>query len=211
MKHFKSQDWVDFARSSVSEEQRNAMQGHLDDGCEKCAKEFQVWKGFAEFAGREAAYEPPEGIVRIVKAALPSERPQESGSRITEVAQIVFDSLRQPQLAGVRSTHAAPRQLLYRAGAILIDMRLEAQSGSDKVSLIGQVLDSRESGKGLGEVLVHLLSGRNELALTRTNPLGEFRLECGSGRDLQISLEVSKRKDVFIPLDESIWRVPFAR
>ncbi len=211
MKHFTFQDWVDFARSSVSAEQRKAMQGHLDDGCEKCAKELQMWKGFAEFAGREAAYEPPEGIVRIVKAALPSEQQQESGARIREIAHMVFDSLRQPQLAGVRSTQAAPRQLLYRAGPILIDMRLEAHSGSDQLSLVGQVLDSRESGKGLGEVPVHLLSGQNEVALTRTNRLGEFRLECGTGRDLQVSLEVSRRKDVFIPLDESIWRVPFAR
>jgi hypothetical protein len=211
MKHFTFQDWVDFARSSVSEELRRAMQGHLDTGCQKCAKELQLWKGFAEFAGREAAYEPPEGVVRIVKAALPSEQPELSGARIREVAQIVFDSFRQPQLAGVRSTHAAPRQLLYRAGPILIDMRLEPQSGSEQVSLVGQVLDSRNSGKGLGEVAVHLLSGRSELALTRTNGLGEFRLECGTARDLQVSLEVSQRKDVFIPLDESIWRVPFAR
>ena len=170
-----------------------------------------MWKGFAEFAGREAAYEPPDGVVRVVKAAIVSERPEESGARVREIAQMIFDSLRQPQMAGVRSTHAAPRQLLYQAGPILIDMRLEARSGSDQVSLVGQVLDSRESGKGLGEVPVHLLSGRNEVALTRTNRLGEFRLECGTAKDLQVSLEVSKRKDVFIPLDESIWRVPFGR
>jgi hypothetical protein len=37
---------------------------------------------------------------------------------------------------------------------------------------------------------------------------GEFYLEHDSAdKNLQVSLEVDAQKDVFIPLDESVWRI----
>ena len=128
-----------------------------------------------------------------------------------EVAALVFDSLSQVPLAGVRSSAAtAERQLLYRAGALMIDLKLQMSSGTDRFSLMGQVLSS-DDAVAMNEVPVHLLSGSAQLASTSTNRFGEFRLEHDSSKDLHVSLEVSEEKEVFIPLDESIWRVAFGR
>jgi hypothetical protein len=91
---------------------------------------------------------------------------------------------------------------------VVIDMRLEDREGGDRHSLVGQVLSSENSEEGLNEMPVHLMCGRSEVAKTRTNLFGEFQLEYENAKDLQVFLELSHDKDVFIPLDESIWRMP---
>lgn len=128
-----------------------------------------------------------------------------------DLATLVFDSFSQPQVTGVRSTTAGARQLLYRAGPLTIDMKLQMPSNTGRFSLMGQVLSSDDNSVGMNEVPVHLLSGTSELASTSTNQFGEFYLEHDNGKDLQVSLEVSREKEVFIPLDEVIWRVAFGR
>lgn len=127
-----------------------------------------------------------------------------------EVATLVFDSFSQVPLAGVRSTAAAERQLLYRAGPLMIDMKLQTSKDADHFALMGQVLSS-DDAVALNEVPVHLLSGADQLISTSTNRFGEFRLEHDSEKDLHVSLEVSREKEIYIPLDESIWRVAFGR
>lgn len=62
-----------------------------------------------------------------------------------------------------------------------------------------------------GRVPVHSLYRRDTLAQTVTNQFGEFHLECETGKSLEVCVGVTARKDVFIPLDESIWRVPFGK
>ena len=89
----------------------------------------------------------------------------------------------------------------------MIDMRLQTVGDPERFALMGQVLTTGEKKHALRQVPVQLLSGTEELASTSTNQFGEFYLEHKAGRDLQISLGVSTEKSVFIPLDESIWRV----
>jgi len=38
MSHFDEHDWFEFSREKVTPERRQAMQQHLDAGCEKCEK-----------------------------------------------------------------------------------------------------------------------------------------------------------------------------
>jgi hypothetical protein len=89
----------------------------------------------------------------------------------------------------------------------MIDMRLQVVGDEERFALMGQVLKSGEHKHAMRQVPIHLLSGTDELATTSTNQFGEFYIEHSAGRDLQVSLEVSEEKSVFIPLDESIWRV----
>ena len=55
------------------------------------------------------------------------------------LATLVFDSFARPQLAGIRSTETANRQLLYRAGDYSIDLQIAPSTGA-RGDLIGQVL-----------------------------------------------------------------------
>jgi hypothetical protein len=206
MKHYDYKDWIDFARGTLGKKRVEEMQAHLDGGCTACKEESRLWKWMGEFGSEEALNEPPINAVRIAKSALGGSI-EEPRNVMHEIAELIFDTYAQPQVVGIRSTAAAPRQLLYRAGPLMIDMRLQMVGDAERFALMGQVLTGGEKKHALRQVPVHLLSGTDELAATSTNQFGEFYLEHKASRDLQVSLEVSSEKSVFIPLDESIWRV----
>jgi hypothetical protein len=209
MAHYSSQNWIDYVRNLVSPQDAAAMTNHLKSGCESCAKEKASWSKLAAFAKTEAQYEPPADIVNRAKALVQAAPKPEKAFRIREIAELVFDSLLTPQLAGVRSAAGVgSRQLLYRAGEVMIDVRFEANDESERFALTGQVFRDQGSKVGMTRVPISLISGKNELARTSTNQFGEFYLEHESAdKNLQVSLEVNSEKDVFIPLDESIWRI----
>ena len=206
MQHYRDENWIDLARGVAPEPLQSAMREHLKRGCSKCEQEYALWGSVSDFAASESLLAPPADLVRMVKLAMPGAAPVTVGSRAREIAELIFDSFRAPQPAGVRATHMAARQLLYKAGPLLIDMRLESLDESGKCSLFGQVVQSEKNREGMGDLNVHLLRGQNELAATHTNSLGEFSLEYENAWDLQLALEVSPVKDVYIPLEGAIWR-----
>jgi hypothetical protein len=209
MAHFSSQAWIDFARNLASPQDAAAMKNHLQGGCDGCAKEQATWSKLATFAKSEAQYEPPADAVNRAIALMQQAPKPERSFRLREIAELVFDSFLTPQLAGVRSSaNVGGRQLLYRAGEVMIDVRFEASEQSERFALTGQVFRDQGSKVGMTRVPISLISGKNELARTSTNQFGEFYLEHESAdKNLQVSLEVNSEKDVFIPLDETIWRI----
>jgi hypothetical protein len=208
MAHFSSQNWIDYVRNLVSPQDETAMTNHLKTGCDSCAKEKASWSKLAGFAKTEAEYEPPANVVNMAIALVQAPKP-EKRLRLREIAELVFDSLLTPQLAGVRSAAGVgSRQLLYRAGEVMIDVRFEASDENERFALTGQVFRDKGSKVGMMQIPISLISGKNELARTSTNQFGEFYLEHDSAdKNLQVSLEVDSQKDVFIPLDESVWRI----
>jgi hypothetical protein len=209
MAHYSSQQWIDFARNLAWPQDAEAMTTHLKSGCESCEKEKSVWSKLAVFAKAEAQFEPPEDVVNRAKALMQAPKREKAGLRIREIAELVFDSFMTPQLAGVRSAAGVgSRQLLYRAGEVMIDVRFETSDESERFALTGQVFRDQGSKVGMTRVPISLISGKNELARTSTNQFGEFYIEHESAdKNMQVSLEVNSEKDVFIPLDESIWRI----
>jgi hypothetical protein len=207
MKHFTEADCADFANQTVTAKRRSEMDVHLKS-CAKCEKELNFWRTIKEMAGQEAASEPSEEAVRLAIGTFAISGTRPHGGVFRQIAQLVFDSFREPVLAGVRSGHNPSRRLMFRAGEVMIDLSMEAASRRSHVLLVGQVLDNSASGIGIGEVPVLLLNGRDTLAKTHTNLFGEFQLECTENKNLQISVGVTQNKDVFIPLDESIWKTP---
>jgi hypothetical protein len=210
MTHFSSQAWIDFARNLASPQDAAAMKSHLLSGCDSCAKEQTAWSKLATFAKSEAQYEPPvDAVNRAIALMQTPKTSSQKVPRLREIAELVFDSFLTPQLAGVRSSAAiGGRQLLYRAGEVMIDVRFEASEETERFALTGQVFRDQGSKVGMTRVPISLISGKNELARTSTNQFGEFYLEHESAdKNLQVSLEVNSEKNVFIPLDESIWRI----
>jgi hypothetical protein len=209
MQHYGFEQWIDFARGVAPEALSSAMEEHLKIGCQACAHELASWKTVYGFASGEPLCAPPPDLVQTVKFALSSGASRPSPSRSQEIAQLVFDSFAQPQLQGVRSTQSMGRQLLYKAGPLMIDMHLQSVENSSRRSLTGQIMNAEQAESEMGELHVHLLSGRKELAHTHTDRFGEFYIEYDPERNLQLSLEVSPSKDVYVHLDESLWRTPF--
>ena len=208
MKHYSSQEWADFARNVVGKEQRDGMQRHLERGCTKCTKDLGLWQRVRDTARRLAPSHPPDSVVRSVKGMYGIHGLGRARSAKTTIAQLIFDSLRSPLPAGVRAASAAPRQLLYEAGNHRIDMRFEPRVDSEKVSLVGQILDSTNPEKGVDALPVVLLKGDQIVSECWTNQFGEFHLECSLESGLKLRITLPHVEDFLIPLVEPVERPP---
>jgi hypothetical protein len=201
MRHFSIEQWIDFARNVVGPRERVEMESHLSDGCKQCSKTLSLWLRVSEAAKREAAYVPPESVVGTVKGTFGIRRPRKVGRTAQAIANLLFDSARAPLVAGVRSAATTERQLLYGVRKYRIDVRIEAQPNSEKVALVGQVLNSTTPGESIGAVPVTLCRGRKVLAESTTSPFGEFLLECDLGKGFQLRVKLPT-EELCLPLVE---------
>ena len=198
MRHFTLEEWADFARNVASPENAGKMRQHLAGGCGSCAQTLATMKSVAELGAREGNYEPPVNAVRMGKLLMASRKPEAVKTRVPEMWPLVFDSFMQPAMAGVRVALTTTRQFLYRKGDCCIDIRLEHAIDASEMSLIGQVLDSGELGRGSGAIPVELLSGEKAIAGTATNNFGEFQFLFPVASDLQLRVGPSSESYVCI-------------
>src|SRR5579884_353721 len=91
------------------------------------------------------------------------------------IAALVFDTYQEPALAGVRRVGAPPRQLLFRAGDVDVDVKIEAMEANDRITLVGQVLSN--GAKFFDNTPVKLESHGIVRYRTRTNLVGEFSFD----------------------------------
>jgi len=204
MRHFSLEEWADFARGVAGKLEKNVMQTHLETGCKECAKVFNTWKRIHEAARRESAYSPPESVVRTVKG-LGAIHGLGKVSRVkSPIPQLLFDSFRSPLPAGVRSDALTARQLLYGLNTYRVDLRIQPQEDSDKVAVVGQILDSSDPDHAIGILHVVLRKGKKIIAESMTNRYGEFHLECDLENCLQLQAGLPHGQVVHIPLVEPI-------
>jgi hypothetical protein len=127
------------------------------------------------FLESDAAYEPPAEVLHWgVSLFQPILQTRESvGGKVRKiVASLVFDTFDEPALAGVRRVGAPPRQLLFRAGDVDVDVKIESVETNDRISLVGQVLSNSE--KFFDNTPVKLESHGMVRYKTLTNSVGEF-------------------------------------
>jgi hypothetical protein len=203
MKHYGEGDWADFTRQVVPQEKSAAMERHLEMGCAQCSKRFHFWQRVREMAGREAFYHPPASAVRFVKSLHALNRPRQAKSPATVFARLLRDTFHEPLPAGARVVAGtAPRQLLYRAGRVLVDVRMDPPGASNRFSLVGQVFNSDQPRGGMHDLPVLLASSEGNFARTTTNLFGEFQLELDStgSTSFVLSIGTGEAKEILIPI-----------
>ncbi len=202
MKHYSSEKWADYSRGTTGKREASQMKRHLEAGCKKCRQASEMWFAVQKLAQKEASYKPPENAVRVAKSYFAASRLEDKPSVVTQIARLIFDSLRQPQLEGVRSASAAPRHYVYQAGSVLVDVWLERASSSIPLSLTGQVLEKSKASQVVMDMDVRLHMGDAEIASTKTNQFGEFHLEIphSAGSDVQLTFGAEPRIAVLIPM-----------
>src|SRR5258705_2411981 len=142
MKHFSTEEWIDFVNQVAQPSRKLEMEKHLE-GCQQWAKTVSSWQKIQRAAAAEGIYQPPSEVVRVVKTGFTaSEWAREPGTA-RGMIEILFDSCLQPALEGVRSGAAGTRRMLYRADPFRVDLQVEAQFGGKNVVVTGQLLDSR--------------------------------------------------------------------
>jgi hypothetical protein len=158
----------------LNDEAKVMVDSHLSQ-CEGCSQTMQELQQFIGFLESDAGFEPPVKVLQWgVSLFQPILQPRESiGGKVRKiVASLVFDTFDEPALAGVRRVGAPPRQLLFRAGDVDVDVKIESVETNDRISLVGQVLSNTE--KFFDNTPVKLESHGMVRYKTLTNSVGEF-------------------------------------
>jgi hypothetical protein len=201
-KHFRSDEWVDFARGVMSESQSTAMQQHLHAGCADCASTLQTWKRIHEISRADFRYEPPESAVRTAKANF-AFYPPRINSPAPAIARLLFDSLSNALPVGIRSAAVSARQMLFHAGHYEIDLRIEPQHDCGELLLVGQLLNSNEGDPAANNVPVSLVARDKMLAKSVTNSQGEFILKSPVKGPVQLWFEPLQGQSFCVPVTSS--------
>lgn len=195
MKHIAQESLAEFVRQILPSAEAAVVREHIA-GCRECSELSVLFREILRVGANETAYEPSDGIVRVVKAYFSTQQAMQPKS----IVELLFDSLAQPIAAGARSSVASARQLLYRVGTVYVDMRVDSEVNSDRAALVGQMLDSARPGHPVAGVPVILMDGRKSLVSTISNNNGEFHLEFLMKSNLRLSVTVGDDHPVYLPI-----------
>ncbi len=208
MKHFTTEESIDFVNQVTSQTQHQAMQKHLDTGCKRCMETVALWQKVHNSAALEASYQPPATDVRIAKAAFAAAGRATPQSAKNSFVKVLFDSFLQPALAGARSSGLGTRQMLYRADPYQIDIQIEAKPEGNRLMVTGQLLDVSSPGIVGRDVKITLSNHRGNVFHTITNQFGEFSGEIDNTGDLELSFPSRGEKSIVISLRNALGNLP---
>ena len=174
MRHINAEKLIEYMDGQLTEETKAMIDTHLSH-CPSCQETRQELQQFTIQLQEDSSFEPPAEVLQWgLNLFQPMLQPQDSGvARIRKiVASLVFDTFEVPVLAGVRRVGAPPRQLLFRAGDVDVDVKIESVESNDRISLAGQVLSNSE--KFFDNTPVKLESHGMVRYKTMTNVVGEF-------------------------------------
>lgn len=121
------------------------------------------------------------------------------------VARLLFDSLRMHGPIGIRSSYTAGRRFVYEYNNTTIDVQLDVQPGSSRISLMGQVLDGTRPEASYEDLAVVLNARNGTLARSTTNRQGEFILQFEFAENVTLEIRVGERSWISVPLTQLEW------
>jgi hypothetical protein len=174
MRHVNAEKLMEYMDGQLTEESKAMVDAHVSN-CSGCRQERHELQQFMTRMQADSSFEPPvEAVQFAVGLFQPVLQPQESmGGKVRRIiASLVFDTYDVPMQAGMRRVGAPPRQLLFRAGDVDVDVKIESMEANDRISLVGQVLSNNE--KFFDNTPVKLESHGMVRYKTMTNFVGEF-------------------------------------
>lgn len=203
MSHFSPSDWVDSVRGFTTIDQSAEMSAHLEQKCPECMQASAFWELLAELLIQEKRYRPPAQLLHAVESAYHEQRPWRWLEAAARWAELVFDSIRQPLPAFVRGMAQPDRHLIYEARPFVIDVTLSVDSNQDRLSMIGQVLNSDHPEQTSTEIHIVLLSGGDLIARTVASEGGEFEIDCESRANLTLFISIRGERAIGLSLYDS--------
>jgi hypothetical protein len=208
MKHYSTEEWVDFVNQIVTSGQQQAMQKHLATGCKPCKETVSLWQKVSKTATAEASYQPPADTVRLAKAAYLTTRLNTPPKESRSLVEVLFDSFLQPAVAGARSVVIGTRQMLYRADPYQIDIQIEPKPGTNRLVITGQLLDLSNPGVIGRDIQVTLSNNRGNTIVAATNQFGEFSSELENTGDLELTIPGEAEEPIIISLRNALGNLP---
>jgi hypothetical protein len=204
MKHFSTEEWIDFAKGLAPSDRQVVMQEHLATGCKRCKETVSVWQKVSKTASAEAKYQPPREVVRLAQSLFAGSGLARKKNKSQSSIEVLFDSFLQPALAGVRSTVLGMRQMLYKADPFQIDVQIEAKPGTNRLVVTGQLLDLSYPGVIGRDILVTLSNHRGSRVVVATSQFGEFSGEIENSGDLELSIPNQGSDPIVIQLRNAL-------
>jgi hypothetical protein len=181
MGHISTEELIEFVEGRTSPDTRLAVETHLAvcAGCQGLRQEVESLVGQLR---RDSSFEPPAELVQwgvdlfqpIQRSA--ADRNGRGGRRARPIiAAVVFDTYDEPMPVGVRRAGVPPRQLLFRAGDVDVDVKIESLEVDGRISLAGQVLSN--TAAFFDNTSVKLESHGIVRFRTTTNPVGDFSFD----------------------------------
>lgn len=208
MKHFTTEEWIDYENRVNSLRQQEAMKKHLSTGCKRCTETVSLWQKVHNTAALEATYQPPTAEVRIAKAAFATAHHAGHRKGKSSIIEVLFDSFLQPMVVGARSSGLGARQMLYRADPYQIDIQIEAKPEGTRLMVTGQLLDVSTPGIVGRDLKITLSNHCGNVVHTVTNQFGEFRGEIENTGDLELSFPGQGEKSIVISLRNALGDLP---
>jgi hypothetical protein len=190
MDHFSPNAWADFTRGIGANQ---GIKAHLMSGCLKCKTAQGFWTRLQTVAIADRTYSAPEDLVRLAKLEFSARAELDHA---WTPASTLFDSFSLPLCAGVRGAYLWPRQVVYQAEGLTIDIQLDRAAQPGKVSAIGQILDNQTAFREpMNAASLVLWTGDGRLVATSTpNVYGEFQLEFDAQDNLRLTARVGSRR-----------------
>jgi hypothetical protein len=174
MRHLTVENLMNYMEGFGSDVENSTAVAHLAT-CRECSELKQEFQILVAQLREDSSFEPPAELVQWGKNLFQPIMQLETGGLRKIIASLVFDTFDQPMLAGVRRVGAPPRQLLFRAGDVDVDVKIESMEANDRITLVGQVLSS--ATKFFDNTPVKLESHGIVRYRTRTNVVGEFSFD----------------------------------
>lgn len=176
MRHITVESLMTYMDGQSSDVEKSTVDTHLS-GCAECTELKQELSNLVVRLQGDAAFEPPADLVQWgINLFQPVMQTVETTGGIRKyIASLVLDTFDQPMLAGIRRVGAPPRQLLFRAGDVDVDVKIESMEANNRITLVGQVLSS--ATKFFDNTPVKLESHGIVRYRTRTNLVGEFSFD----------------------------------
>jgi hypothetical protein len=202
VKHLTATDAADFVRGVSARAARRRIEKHLTTGCARCTRAVTLYRRVASTARDERKWDPPPAVVARAADifAIPARRIEPLTHRL--LPRLIFDSLRQPLPEGVRASNSVTRHVLYRADDFFIDLRIDREHGTRRVSIVGQVAPRPETraAKPLDTVSVLLIDRRNIVARPSVNAFGEFHFDYDTQAQMRLRILFGEQTGLDLPL-----------
>lgn len=194
MSHYEIGEWADYVRGLVQAERANEMSEHLL-ACDGCRDDRDLLASVALRMQSDLQYEVPEFAVRYARALFAVNATPRKTLLQKITGHLVFDTLQDAALAGARSCGSSMRHALYEAGDYSVDLRLEEEKPSGRMSMIGQLALRSQTPNSLSGLPILLMSGREVLAQAISNEFGEFQMDYEPKQRLKLQVPIEQQRE----------------
>ncbi len=181
MRHPNTDSLIDFAEGWLSTNSKESIAQHLGT-CTVCAKEASEWFSLLSALKHSCLQSAPLHTIRICESIYHISKPVSKLRQI--LATVVFDSTIVPATAGVRGVSSS-QQILLRSDEYDVHLRV---GGAPRI-ILGQILP-RQAGDFVSGARVGVIRNEQQLAVTVTDEVGEFRIGTAPAGHLRFQADI---------------------